>query len=263
MTTEMLTNVSVAFIHTEPSFRTEASSQTYLGETVIVFGEEGDWFQVRLEDGYEGWVCKFYVVEKPMGWDDHEFYHHGDRISWIFEGPDNQSTHFRDITLLSKLPALAYTDRMVQILLPDGKKGWIEKSPRPLFTEVDTERLVQTALRFLGTQYFWGGRSPKGFDCSGFVQTTFWLNGLQLPRDAYQQAEVGVRVDDDFHNWQVGDLIFFTERSERITHVAISLGEGDFIHSSGYVKLNSLNPDHHDLYLEKYSKTFTKTMRVL
>jgi cell wall-associated NlpC family hydrolase len=152
---------------------------------------------------------------------------------------------------------------MVKVILPDGTQGWIEKSPRPQYTDVDVERLVQTALRFLGTQYFWGGRSPKGFDCSGFVQTTFWLNGLQLPRDAYQQAEVGVKVDDDFNTWQVGDLIFFTERSERITHIAISLGGGDFIHSSGYVKLNSLNPDHQDLFLQKYSDTFTKTMRVI
>jgi hypothetical protein len=263
LTREMLTNVSVAFIHTEPSFRTEASSQTYLGETVIVSEEQGDWYRVRLEDGYEGWVCKFYVVDKPDHWDDHDFYHHGKRISWIYRNAQRESSHFRDITLLSRLPALAYKDGMVQVLLPDGNQGWIEKSPRPQFTEVDPDRLVHTAHRFLGTQYFCGGRSPKGFDCSGFVQTTFWLNGLQLPRDAYQQAEVGVRVDDDYNTWRVGDLIFFTERSERITHVAISLGKGDFIHSSGFVKLNSLNPDHKDLYLEKYSTTFTKTMRVL
>ncbi|MCF7826589.1 MAG: C40 family peptidase [Candidatus Marinimicrobia bacterium] len=259
----MLTNVSVAFIHKGASFRTEATSQTFLGETVIVYEEEGDWFRVRLEDGYEGWVCKFYIVAKPMGWDDYEFYHHGKRISWIYQSPDRQSRHFRDITLLSKLPALAYADGMVQVLLPDGNQGWIEKLPRPLFNEVQVERLVHTAHRFLGTQYFWGGRSPKGFDCSGFVQTTFWLNGLQLPRDAYQQAEVGVRLSDDYKTWLAGDLIFFTERSERVTHVAISLGGGDFIHSSGYVKLNSLNPDHQDLFLEKYSKTFTKAMRVL
>lgn len=259
----MLTNVSVAFIHDKASFRTEGTSQTYLGETVIAFEEEGDWLRVRLEDGYEGWVCKFYVVDKPADWDDHDFYYHGDRISWILEDPQDPSSHFRDITLLSKLPALAYEDDRVQVLLPDGLKGWIKNSPRPLFTEVDLERLAQTAFRFRGTQYFWGGRSPKGFDCSGFVQTTFWLNGLQLPRDAYQQAEVGVRVDDDFSTWRVGDLIFFTERSERITHVAISLGGGDFIHSSGHVKLNSLNPAHEDLFLQKYADTFTKTMRVV
>ena len=259
----MLTNVSVAFIHETASFRTEGTSQTYLGETLIVDGEKGDWFHVRQEDGYEGWVCKFYVVHKPEDWDENEFYHHGKRISWLFSNPADPDSHFRDITLLSKLPILEENNDWVKLLLPDGTNGWVENSPRTLLNKVDIDKLVKTARRFLGTQYFWGGKSPKGFDCSGFVQTTFWLNGYQLPRDAYQQAEVGTEVSDDFNSWRQGDLIFFTERSERITHVAISLGNGDFIHSSGFVQLNSLNPDHEDIYLEKYATTFTKTMRVL
>ena len=151
----------------------------------------------------------------------------------------------------------------VQLLLPDGVKGWVKSCPRTVLDSVDMERLIQTAFGFQGIQYYWGGRSPKGFDCSGFAQTVYGLNGFQLPRDAYQQATVGTRVDDDFLSWDVGDLIFFSERGDKITHVAISLGKGDFIHASGFVKLNSLNPDHADLYLEKYTNIFTKTMRVI
>ena len=263
MTLKMLTNVSIANIYRDATFKSETTSQTHLGESLDVLEERGDWFRVRQEDGYEGWVGRFFVVEKPAAWEDNTFYYHGDQISWVFQSPDTQSNTSRDITILSRLPLLDKKDGWVQLLLPDGIKGWVKNSPRPLMDSVDVERLIQTAFGFQGIQYFWGGRSPKGFDCSGFIQTVFGLNGLQLPRDAYQQATVGTRVEDDYPGWEVGDLIFFTERSEQITHVALSLGEGDFIHSSGFVKLNSLNPDHSDFFLKKYPKNFTRTMRVI
>ncbi len=263
MALDKLTNVSIAFIYREGSFKSETTSQTFLGETLVVLEEQNDWFRIRQEDGYEGWIAGFFVVDKPLDWDNHEFYHHGTPVAWIFQSPDRQSSSIRDITLLSKLPALDYQEGWVQVLLPDGTQGWIEKHARTLYSEVDVERLVQTAFSFQGTQYFWAGRSPKGFDCSGFVQTVFGLNGLSLPRDAYQQAEIGEKVDDNYANWQIGDLIYFTERGDRITHIAISLGDGDFIHASGYVKINSINPDHKEIYIEKYAAIFTKTMRVL
>ncbi len=263
MAIQMLTNVSIAFVYRDATFKSETVSQTHLGETLKVLEDKGDWLRVQQEDGYEGWVGRFFVEAKPDSWEDHNFYHHGEQISRIFENPEKQANTIRDITILSKLPLIGQEDGWVQILLPDGNRGWIENHPRSLVSTVDIEALVQTAFSFQGIQYFWGGRSPKGFDCSGFIQTTFGLNGLKLPRDAYLQAEIGQNVDDNFSNWEVADLIFFAERDDRITHVAMSLGDGDFIHASGYVKLNSLNPEHSDLYLEKYAKIFTKTMRVL
>lgn len=259
----MLTNVSIAFIYRDAAFKSETTSQTFMGETLEVLEERGDWFRVRQEDNYEGWVARFFVVEKPDSWEHNTFYYPGDHISWLFQSPDTQSNTVRDMTLLSRLPLLENMDGWVKLLLPDGSQGWVQNNPRAILDSVDVERLIQTAFGFQGIQYFWGGRSPKGFDCSGFVQTVYGLNGLQLPRDAYLQASVGTRIDDDYLSWEVGDLIFFSEKSEKITHVAISLGDGAFIHASGFVKLNSLNPDHADLYLEKYGKSLTKTMRVI
>ena len=259
----MLTNVSVASVYKEASFKSETTTQTFLGESLDILEEQAQWIRVRLEDGYEGWVAKFFVVNKPESWNSQSFYHQGAAVAWIYQSPDRQSGSIRDITILSKLPVLERQGDWVQVLLPDGLSGWVENNPRIPVATLDVEQLIQTAFAFQGTQYFWGGRSPKGFDCSGFVQTCFWLNGIQLPRDAYQQAMVGEQVDDDFRTWAVGDLIFFTERSGKISHVAISLGNGDFIHSSGFVKLNSLNPENRDLYIEKYAKIFTKTVRIL
>jgi len=260
---QMLTNVSIAFVYRDAAFNSETISQTHLGETLNVLDEQGDWLFVSQEDGYEGWVARFFLVEKSKAWDDHTFYHHGDQISWIHESPGSESNSIRDITLLSRLPLLDQQGGWAQVLLPDGVKGWVKNSPRTTPTSVDIEQLIQTAFSFQGIQYYWGGRSPKGFDCSGFVQTVFGLHGVQFPRDAYQQVEVGSKVDDDYSTWEVGDLIFFSERADKITHVAISLGGGDFIHASGFVKINSLNPAHSELYIEKYAKIFTRTMRVL
>lgn len=257
----VLTKVSVAFIYREARFDSETISQTYLAESLQVLDEDNDWLLVRQEDGYEGWIGSSFVVDKPELWDGHDLFSPASQISWIYQNPDKQSTTIRDMTLLSRLPVLGHSDGWVQVLLPDGFKGWVEDKPSSTVKSLDVEQLIITASSFLGIQYFWGGKTPKGFDCSGFVQTCFHLNGIELPRDAYQQAEVGERLSDDYHTWQAGDLIFFSETPEKITHVAISLGGGDYIHASGYVKINSLNQDHADLYLEKYSTKYTKTVR--
>jgi len=260
---QMLTNVSIAFVYRDAAFRSETTSQTHLGETLQVLEEQNDWIQVRQEDGYEGWIAKFFLVEKPASWEQHDFYLHGNLVSWVYENPDEQSSTIRDITLLSRLPILERQGVWVKVLLPDAVEGWIKYAPRVVPATPEVENLLRTAFNFQGIQYQWGGRSPKGFDCSGFVQTVFGLNGVKLPRDAYQQAEVGEDVSQDFSLWEPGDLIYFSERGAKVTHVAISLGGGDFIHASGYVKLNSLNPDNKDLYIDKYAQIYTSTKRVL
>jgi cell wall-associated NlpC family hydrolase len=88
--------------------------------------------------------------------------------------------------------------------------------------------IVETArAAFAGTPYQWGGITPRGADCSGFVQTVFAVHGIALPRDAHQQALVGAPADGT----GAGDLLFFSEREDgRITHVAIALGGEAFAH---------------------------------
>jgi cell wall-associated NlpC family hydrolase len=101
----------------------------------------------------------------------------------------------------------------------------------------------------MGLPYLWGGTSWKGVDCSGFTRTIYLMNGMLLPRDASQQVHVGKQVDTsaDYGNLQPGDLLFFgrpaTDLSnERAVHVGMWLGNGQFIHSSGMVRISSFNP---------------------
>lgn len=78
--------------------------------------------------------------------------------------------------------------------------------------------------------YLWGGTVGANYDCSGLIQAAFMVNGIWLPRDAYQQEAFVQAVPLD--TTQPGDLIFFGT-SEKATHVALYLGENHYIHSSG------------------------------
>ena len=69
--------------------------------------------------------------------------------------------------------------------------------------------IINDCIKFLGTPYKWGGKSPFGFDCSGFVQTVFFTFGIKLPRDSYQQMDYKGLVEIKYSKAQVGDLLFF------------------------------------------------------
>jgi cell wall-associated NlpC family hydrolase len=105
--------------------------------------------------------------------------------------------------------------------------------------------VVGIAMRYLGVPYVWGGSTPRGFDCSGFTKYVFAEHGIALPRTSREQSRVGRAVAADFRSLRPGDLMFFAERGEAISHVAIYAGNGEIIHSSssnggvGYTDLNS------------------------
>jgi len=88
-------------------------------------------------------------------------------------------------------------------------------------------RIIQTAMRFVGVPYVFGGNSPDGFDCSGFTRYVFVKSGIRLPRMADEQFALGKPVSKA--NLQPGDLVFFTTYTEGVSHVGIYLGEGKFI----------------------------------
>ena len=93
-------------------------------------------------------------------------------------------------------------------------------------------RVVPTAEQYIGVPYRYGGTSPRtGFDCSGFVQYVYGIQGVDLPRTSRQMAGVGMAVETSARSLAVGDLMLFAQGG-RISHVAIYAGNGRFIHSS-------------------------------
>ncbi len=106
-------------------------------------------------------------------------------------------------------------------------------------------QLTRTALRYVGVPYVWGGESFGGVDCSGFVQAVFRRNGIELPRTADAQFEVGRRIAQE--GLQPGDLVFFQTYAEGASHVGIYLGDGRFVHASASdgVRVDSLSDDYY------------------
>jgi cell wall-associated NlpC family hydrolase len=104
-------------------------------------------------------------------------------------------------------------------------------------------RVVPDAEQYIGVPYVYGGSSPRGFDCSGFVQYVYARQGVDLPRTSRQMAGSGMAVNPTAAAMTIGDLMLFTQGG-RISHVAIYAGSGRFIHSSssgGGVRYDDLN----------------------
>jgi hypothetical protein len=93
--------------------------------------------------------------------------------------------------------------------------------------------IVETARRFIGLPYQWGGSSPDhGFDCSGLTMAVYRINGLNLPRTSKEQYRTGIPIKKG--QLKSGDLVFFsTSKRKRVSHVGIYTGDNKFIHAPG------------------------------
>jgi hypothetical protein len=195
----------------------------------------------------------------------------------IRQQPRANSDALSDIVAAGVLKKVREVGPWVRVELPDESIGYIErwavqdyerwKSGR----RATAENIEKVARMFLGVPYLWGGTSAKGMDCSGFTKTVFRLNGMELNRDANQQATMGeeVFVGEEFEGLLRGDLVFFgrkatTERPERITHVGIYLSNKEYIHAPGgsRVRINSFDPAAPH-YRESLRKSFVRARRVI
>ncbi|MBQ7502380.1 C40 family peptidase [bacterium] len=108
----------------------------------------------------------------------------------------------------------------------------------------EAQELLAQAKSYMGVPYVWGGASPSGFDCSGYVQYVYGQVGIDLPRTADVQFNAGDKVDAGEE--APGDMVFFETYAPGASHVGIYLGDGEFIHasSSGCVRISSLEEDY-------------------
>lgn len=124
---------------------------------------------------------------------------------------------------------------------------------------IDKQKLLEDAKYFKGGKYVWGGTTPEGFDCSGYVQYLYKKHHINLPRTAWAQSKKGLLVDKE--NLQKGDLLFFLTDKKRgipITHVGIYIGNGKFIHAASKKKGIIISSITHG----SYAKCFVSAKRV-
>ncbi len=114
---------------------------------------------------------------------------------------------------------------------------------------VPNNNIVKTAFRYMGVPYVFGGSTPNGFDCSGFVQYVYARNGIKTPRMAHHQYYAGTPIKKN--QLRPGDLVFFETYTVGISHVGIYIGNNQFIHASsrGSVLVSSLGTAY---YVERY-----------
>lgn len=216
--------VSAAAVRRKPRHQSEMVNQLLFGEEVEITRQKDErWVRVRsTHDRYEGWMTRHLLQEvEASGLNP--------AAPVIAGGLFNRVTvDGRSLVLpfCSVMPAnTVKEDAAVLINRPGQAPGF--------------DLLRALALPWLGAPYLWGGRTPMGVDCSGLVQVLFRAMGMDLPRDAWQQAREGKAIGR-FREAQPGDLLFF-DAGEEIVHVGILMEDGSMFHASGTVRFDRVN----------------------
>jgi hypothetical protein len=253
-----IVTVSVGNMRSKPGHPEELGTQILMGMVVRILKEQRGWCYVQSHDKYLGWLeegsMKVTDENGVQDWLKTPKVITTSYFGIVRQRPDVKSLPVTDVVTGVLLARGLKTGRWQAVSLPNGQAGFIEPSVVEDYDawkrsrRLNGENVEAAAKLFVGVPYLWGGTSAKGFDCSGYTKTVFRMNGLELNRDANQQALMGEEVPagSDFSGLKKGDLLFFgrkasEERPERIWHVGIYLGEKEFIHCAGRVRINSFD----------------------
>jgi cell wall-associated NlpC family hydrolase len=257
-----IVNVPSSEVFSRNSERSERVTEVLLGDEFRVVREEDDWAYgyIPSQKGYPGWIRRNNITFSP---DDSPF---KDKPFVQVKNARARITlrdgSFINVYAGTRLPLQNREKRRYEVIIPDGsvgylplEAGWVESEHSE--KDVTAEDILR-ASQFYGSDYKWGGITSGGMDCSGFVYTAFRLNGIFLRRDSYLQAEEG--LDVPIAELNAGDLVFFkSAKSNRISHVGIYIGNGNFIHSSRGKKgvaVSSLSDEY-------FRKNFAGARRIL
>ncbi|WP_144281780.1 C40 family peptidase [Chryseobacterium echinoideorum] len=208
--------VTVAPVRAENSDKSEIVTEILFGESADILEVNKNWTKIKMHyDGYEGWMDTKQI--KPVS---------------------DEYLADRKTTII--------TEDFASIMTHDGKT-LLSMGSEVEYPAVASRRshdvresIALTAKEFLNIPYLWGGKSFFAVDCSGFTQLVYKIHNIKLPRDAYQQAEVGELLSF-VEESQPGDLAFFENSEGKIIHVGIMLDNQKIIHASGKVRIDTLD----------------------
>ena len=266
-------DLSVATMRSSASHTAPMVSQALMGMPVRVLKEKGGWVYIQTPDRYLGWCEKAAVqFTDSAGWKAWKKAPKvmvTSRCSAIRDKATGNVVG--DLVAGCLIEETDHENDKVFVTTPAGITGFVNASDIVPFDEVhfpdsaDVQKLKKRALSLLRTPYLWGGTSVHALDCSGFTKTVYRLQGIVLARDASLQAGYGeeIPVDQGFEVFKTGDLLFFAPHrgSDRITHVGLYIGDSEFIHEAGKVKINSLDSTRLN-YSHYRANTLVKARRI-
>ncbi len=224
-------------VRREASHKSEMVTQLVFGEHYSVLERSSDREWIRLEnhyDKYHGWIPsnQHYSIS-------------GEYFEQINESDYKICCDLSSTILYRKSPVSIVMGSIIPISTNELFKmeeqlafGGESKSLRQ---KREFEFLRQIAMKFLNAPYLWGGRTPFGVDCSGYMQMVFKISGYFLPRDSSYQANEGEKISD-LEKTVPGDLAFFNNDG-RIDHVGLILDDQKIIHASGRVRIDRLTSE--------------------
>ena len=279
-------SLSVVNIRRSPDHAAELMTQATLGTPLQILKKENGYYLVRTPDHYISYVEQIGIASMDAKateeWNKAKKLVFTADYGFSYSKADEKSLRVSDLVNGSIVRLLGKEKNFYQVAYPDNRIAYIPVAQATAFEQwvkrpnPTSDQILNTAKTMMGVPYLWGGTSVKGVDCSGFTKTSFFLNGVVLPRDASQQALVGETVDimegdslsmpKALKNLQPGDLLFFAASkgkvaNPRVTHVAIYMGNGQFIQSAGLVRINSFDPSAKDY--TNQSRTIVSARRML
>jgi SH3-like domain-containing protein len=227
-------------MYSNPTAESDVVSQVLYGTGVTLLEKQAGWLHIQTADAYKGWVAS--ADMKPL---DATAYAPDGRSVRV-TGMDVNVYREADVTRhapLLKLPwearlellsgSAGESTRWLKVRLADGQTGWVQRGDVSAGSSPLTiDESLKLARKFLGVTYTWGGVSSRGFDCSGFMQMVERQRGIEMPRDADLQAAWSGVVPVDRKDLKPGDLLYFGDGADKITHTGMYLGNGEFIHDT-------------------------------
>ncbi|MBU2995889.1 C40 family peptidase [Cellulophaga baltica] len=273
--TKGLISNSVSNLRSNPKHSAELGTQATLGTPVNVLKQDGEWYLIQTPDMYLSWVDHGGIT--LLTTDEFTIWKDAKKIIYTNVSGSSYATATEDAQIVSDLVAgdvlelISEDEDFYEVKYPDARTAFVNKSEAIDYSKwlqlvnPSAENLIATSKKLMGLPYLWGGTSTKGVDCSGFTKTIYFLNGFVIPRDASQQVHTGELIDDDkdFSKLKPGDLLFFGTpatplKKERVVHVGMWIGNNEFIHSSGKVRISSVDknaPNFDTENLNRYLRT--------
>jgi hypothetical protein len=230
--------LSVVPVRLEPSDRSEQVTQLLFGDHYEVLDQARDrqWLRIRIHfDQYEGWIDGKQHHAIPQ-----------DYFDYLDQAEFKITTDLTSSMLYHKSPLVILMGSMIPIssseLFKMEEQLAFNGEAKNVGQKREFEYLRTVALKYINAPYQWGGKSPFGIDCSGLTQMAFKIAGYKLSRDSWQQAQQG-KVVKTFNEARPGDLAFFKNQHDKISHVGILLNDEKILHAHGRVRIDHINEE--------------------